>query len=214
MQYLCPIKRNAGFTLLELLIAITIFTTISMIAYGGMKSVLDTEQQTSEYIDRLSRLQLCLHLIQRDIEQAVARGVRNEFGDTLDAMQGGVSSSLLLEFSRGGYPNPMQLRRSSLQRVGYLLEDGVLYRVTWKSLDRAPDESPIRSQLLDNILSIEIIYYDQRMKPANEWPTSNQLDENSDPSPLPRAIEITLELKEMGIIRRLFRVFESSSIPS
>ncbi len=140
------------------------------------------------------------------------RAIRNEFGDSLDTMIGDERSDMFLEFTRGGYPNPMQLQRSNLQRVAYQLEDGVLYRNTWQTLDRPPDSTSKRVRLLDKITSIKIIYFDQQMKPANEWPPSNQNGEDTTPNPLPRAIEFTLEIEKMGRIRRLFRVVEIPAI--
>ncbi len=60
MQFHKSINGSPGFTLLELLIAITIFSIISTITYSGLKIVLDSEQQISEHMDRLSQLQICL----------------------------------------------------------------------------------------------------------------------------------------------------------
>ena len=78
-----------GFTLMELLIAITVFAILSTITYSGLKTVLDTEQQTSQHMELLSQVQIALNLIQRDIEQAVSREVRDEFGDSLPSMRSG-----------------------------------------------------------------------------------------------------------------------------
>lgn len=208
MNSLCWPNNQTGFTLLELLIAITIFSILSTITYSGLKIVLDTEQQTRKHIDRLSQLQIGLNLIQRDVEQAVAREVRDEFGDSLPAMRSGGLSGMLLEFTHGGYPNPMELKRSGLQRVAYQLEDHSLYRLTWPTLDRAQQTSPRKSILLEKIKSAEINYYDQQMKPHTEWPASSEGNNQTPQHPLPKAIELSLELERMGLIRRLFRVAE------
>lgn len=209
MQTPRPLIPSSGFTLLELLIAITLFSIITAITYSGLKTVLDTEQQTDSHLNRLAKLQICLSLLERDIEQSVPRSVRNEFGDKLEPMIGAETSDLLLEFTRGGYPNPMQLPRSNLQRVAYQLEDGVLYRINWQALDRPPESLPQRTRLLDDITSIKIVYFDQQMKPGNEWPPNLQQGSTEPPSVLPKAIEITLELEKIGMIRRLFRVVET-----
>lgn len=205
-------KRTSGFTLLELLLAITIFSIISTITYSGLKIVLDAERQISEHMERLSKLQICLSLMQRDMEQAVNRAIRNEFGDTLDTLIGGEKSDLFIEFTRGGYPNPMQLPRSSLQRIGYQLEDGVLYRISWQVLDRAPDSTSKKIQLLENITSIKLTYFDQQMKPVNQWPPADLNGGDETQNPLPKAIELNLEIEKIGKIRRLFRVAEMPTI--
>jgi general secretion pathway protein J len=203
-----PSTHSSGFTLLELLIAITLFSIISTITYTGLKTVLDTEQQTDIHLDRLAELQLCLSLIERDIEQAVPRFVRDQFGDSQEPMIGAETSEHLLEFTRGGYPNPMQLARSNLLRVGYQLDDGVLYRFSWQALDRPPESTPARTRLIDQIISVKFVYFDQQMKAGNQWPPSQQSGSNEPPSLLPKAIEMTLELEKIGTIRRLYRVVE------
>jgi general secretion pathway protein J len=208
MQARCPLFNSAGFTLLELLIAITLFSIISTITYSGLKVVLDTEQQTDIHLARLAKLQLCLTLIERDIEQAVPRFVRDEFGDSQEPLIGAEQSDPLLEFTRGGYPNPMQMLRSNLQRVGYQLEDGVLYRISWQALDRPPESTPTRTPLLDAITSVKFVYFDQQMQPDNQWPPSQRAGTNEAPGLLPKAIEMTLDLEKIGTIRRLYRVVE------
>lgn len=200
-------RRNQGFTLLELLLAITIFSIIATFAYAGLDVVLDTKQQTDEHLERLSKIQLGLHLLQLDIEQAVDRPVRNEYGDTEPALRSGGQSELLLELTRSGYANPMKLARSQLQRVGYLLEEETLYRVTWPVLDRAQDTEPRRQKLFSGIESLSLNFFDQEMKRQTSWPLLSG-GENAD-SAMPRGIEMLVETKTMGTLRRVFRVPES-----
>ncbi|MEN8178072.1 MAG: type II secretion system minor pseudopilin GspJ [Pseudomonadota bacterium] len=197
-----------GFTLLELLIAITVFSILSTITYSGLKTVLDAEQQTRNHLERLSQIQIGLNLAQRDIEQAIARQIRDEFGEPLPAMRSGSLTGMLLEFTHGGYSNPLELKRSRLQRVAYQLEDNSLYRLTWPALDRAQDTSPRKSILLEKINSAEIKFYDQQMKPHAEWPAGTNGNDQNPQYPLPKALEIILDLETMGRIRRLFRVAE------
>ena len=83
-----------GFTLLELMIAITIFSVIATFVYAGLGVVLDTKQQTEQHLNRLAKLQLGLHLLQRDIEQAVNRPVRDQYGDSLPALKSGGLSEI------------------------------------------------------------------------------------------------------------------------
>ena len=201
-------NRAMGFTLLELLIAISVFSILSTITYSGLKTVLDTEQQTSSHIDRLAKIQIGLNIAQRDIEQSTIRQIRDEFGDTQPAMRSGDLTGILLEFTHGGYSNPMGYKRSALQRTAYQLEDSNLLRITWPSLDRAQETSPRKIVLLEQVKSAEINYYDQQMKPHEEWPTNPDVNTQNSQYPLPRAVEFILELEKVGRIRRLFRVAE------
>ncbi len=207
-----PSLFQHGFTLLELLIAITIFAIIATFVYSGLKVVLDTEQQTSAYSKRMTQLQLGLNLMQRDIVQTVDRPVRDQHGDSQPTLSSGGFAGILLELTRDGYANPMKLNRSNLQRVGYQLEDETLYRVTWPVLDRAQDTEPHRFELFNQITNLEIAYYDKELNRQSQWPPEVQGAEADAQPTLPVAIEITLELKDWGTIRRLFPV--SREVPA
>ena len=212
MAITTPRHRQAGFTLLELLIAITIFAIIVTFVYAGLDVVLDTKNQTDEHLDHLAKLQLGLNLMERDLEETVNRPIRNEYGDSQPALQTGGFSGLILELTRGGFANPMKLPRSELQRVGYQLEDETLYRVTWPTLDRAQDSTPRRQKLFDGVKGMEIYYFDQSMERQTQWPPQQSGRQNQSDTDLPKAVEIILELDKWGKLRRLFRV--SESIPS
>ncbi|MET0051097.1 MAG: type II secretion system minor pseudopilin GspJ [Candidatus Thiodiazotropha sp.] len=193
-----------GFTLLELLIAITIFAIIATFVYSGLKVVLDTEQQTSAYSKRMTQLQLGLNLMQRDIIQIVDRPVRDQHGDSQPSLSSGGFAGILLELTRDGYANPMKLNRSNLQRVGYQLEDETLYRVTWPVLDRAQDTEPNRFKLFNQVTALEIAYFDKELNRQSRWPPEVRGVEADQQPTLPVAIEINLELKDWGNIRRIF----------
>jgi general secretion pathway protein J len=204
-----PIKNAEGFTLLELLIAITVFAILSTIAYSGLDIVLDTEARTTKHIDQLSQLQKAFSLMLRDIEQVTDREVRDEFGDPLLPMRSGGFSGELVEFTRGGRPNPMDLQRSNLQRIGYQLDEGVLYRIYWPQLDRAQEVKPIRTPLIDDIESVQLVFFDRDLKSQETWPPElNNQDASESPS-LPRGLAITLETRNLGEIRRVFRLAET-----
>jgi general secretion pathway protein J len=200
--------RHRGFTLLELLIAITIFSIIATFVYAGLDVVLDTKQQTEQHLQRLAKLQLGLHLMQQDIEQAVNRPIRDEYGDKQPALRGGGLSEMLLELTRGGYANPMKLTRSQLQRVAYQLEEKTLYRVSWPTLDRAQDTEPRRQKLFDGIDSLSLKFIDGDMEQATSWPKESNGNSTTSQA-LPKGIELVLETETLGTLRRVFRTPES-----
>jgi general secretion pathway protein J len=212
-----PSRQCHGFTLLELLIAITIFAILATFVYSGLKVILDTEHQTSLYGQRIAKLQLGLNLMQRDIEQLVPRTVRDQYGDHQPALISSGTSGILLELTRGGFSNPMHLQRSNLQRVGYVYEEDTLYRLTWRTLDRPLESEPHRQKLIDKITSLELIFYDKALEEKKEWPPTTTGTDEVDPRMLPVSIELNMELEDWGTIRRLFRakqpVPETSPVP-
>jgi general secretion pathway protein J len=199
---------SAGFTLLELLVAVGVFTVLAAIAYGALQTVLTTHAHTDEQMQHLAQLQTALTMMERDIEQAVGRGVRDEFGDPLPPMMGigdGGDGGEILEFTRMGWRNPTTTPRSYLQRVAYAFKDNTLTRRYWRELDRTQESEPLDSDLLDDVNGVEARFLDSSAQWHDQWPpvTGNQ---QSAPTILPRAVEITVDTRYWGKITRLFRV--------
>ncbi len=197
-----PDKNHvSGFTLLELLVAVSVFAVIAALASGGFNSVLNTSSHSKEQMRRLAQLQKAMTIIARDVEQAVERPVRDGFGDRLAPFIGGQPTNLL-EFSRTGRHNPGQATRSHIQRIGYRHEDNVLYRRSWAVLDRAQDSEPIEYELLEGVSEIEIRYLDSNHEWQDQWPPLQVDQDNA----LPKGLEITLDIEGLGAIPRLFRI--------
>lgn len=198
-------KRPArGFTLLELLVAVSVFAVIAALASGGFNAVLDSSARSEEQMQRLSELQKAMTIIARDVEQAVERPIRDGFGDFIPPFIGSQPTNLL-EFSRTGRRNPTQAKRSHLQRVGYRHEDEALYRLNWPVLDRAQDTEALEYKLLDGVSEVEIRYLDSNREWQNQWPPLQAAGPGST-NALPKAVEITLDIEGLGRIPRLFRV--------
>ena len=50
-------KIERGFTLIELMVSLSIFAILSILAYGALKSVLDTRTQGNQHMDNLTRVE-------------------------------------------------------------------------------------------------------------------------------------------------------------
>jgi len=213
-------QRNKGFTLLELLVAMSIFALLSIMAYAGLDTVLNTRRVLEDNMDRLSEVQKSMLFISRDLNQMVDRGIRDEFGDYKPAL---IASSLnisldtpIIEFTRSGYSNPLGAKRSHLQRTAYHLQDNILYRDSWQVLDRAQDSRPYKARLCAKVESILFRYLDNKGEWHTQWPpvnsstTTGQINA-AGPTLLPRAIEVSLRLSDWGTITRLLRLPESTA---
>ena len=97
---------NAGFTLLELLVALAVFSIMGAAAYSGLDSVLQTRAAVADQSERLGEVQMAFALLERDIEQIIARPIRDDFGQQQAALIGDNTGTVLLRFTRAGWDNP------------------------------------------------------------------------------------------------------------
>lgn len=189
-----------GFTLIELLVAITIFSVLAAMAYGGLSSVLNSERTLDAAARRLNAIQQTMLFVARDLNQLSGRAIRDEFGDTQPALRSQLNRQPGIEFTRGGWSNPAQQMRSTLQRVGYTVEEKQLIRYSWLALDRAPDSQPLRLVLLEDVTALQLRFMDDQRAWGEQWPLLGGAPATA---PLPRAVELTLELTDLGTLRRL-----------
>ena len=193
-------RNQRGFTLIELLVALVIFALLATMSYGGLRTVLDAQQRFEQHNDRLAELQMMFMMMGRDIEQTVNRPIRDEYGDTQSALLGGTEG---LELTRGGRRNPAGMARSQLQRVGWVLDNGELIRLSWVALDRAQDSVAGRHSMTDQVVGLEFRFLDQQRQWRSQWPVLS----NNDKQPaLPRAVEVNVELEDWGTVTRLYRI--------
>jgi general secretion pathway protein J len=192
----------AGFTLIELLVALAIFAVVALLAYGGLNSVLEARTVVAAQAEELTRLQRGYRWLQQDIEQLVARPVRDAYGDTRGALLSLGTSGELLELTRGGWRNPTGQARASLQRVQYGLADGKLLRRHWLVLDQVQSSEPVERELLSGVRHIEIRFMDAERNWHQQWPPANV---QGDPG-LPLAAEVNLETDQWEALRWLFRL--------
>ncbi|MFP4682439.1 MAG: type II secretion system protein J, partial [Ectothiorhodospira sp.] len=100
-----PSRRHRGFTLLELVVTLALFALVSLMAYGGLRSVLETRQLTDAAAHRLARLQMTVTLLGRDLEQLARRPVRDAYGDPVPPLRhGALREPPRLELIRAGAP--------------------------------------------------------------------------------------------------------------
>jgi len=197
-------QRNTGFTLLELLVSLSIFALIGVMAYGGLQSVMTQLGRTGEASQRLADLQKAYRIMQRDLEQMVDRKIRNEYGDTIDGLVGGRGFTGV-EFSRAGHPNPAGFLRSDLQRVAYVPDQDTLLRQTWRVLDRAQDSRPDQQILVEDISRFTMRFLAESNEWLESWPPT-ALGSSAPATALPRAVEVELELDNFGIVYWIFRL--------
>jgi len=112
-----------GFTLLEVLIAVSITAMIGVASTQLLSNVIDSKQASEVRSEQLVSLQRFNMVVSRDIEQLINRSIRDEYGDKQASLLLD-SGDFPIEFTRAGWRNSPVSRdpRAELQRVAYRLE--------------------------------------------------------------------------------------------
>lgn len=194
-------RGERGFTLLEMLVALTVFAVVSAMVYGGQMAVLRLKEGTERQAELLKQLQMTVTMLERDIGQHLPREVRDEFGDRQPAMVSAQFGAYRLLLTHAGWQNPLLLPRSSLQRVGYGVEEESLVRYSWPTLDRAHGSEPDRLLLLPAVSALGFRFLDEKNEWQEQWPP--QAAAAGAVVAMPRAVEVVIELREWGTLRRV-----------
>jgi general secretion pathway protein J len=196
-------RRPHGFTLIELLVAMAIVAIIGVMALTGLSEVIHQQTLARERAARWQAIQLAMRVIVQDLSQLQPRATRDELGEAyLPSLLADPNGQFALEFSRGGWANPGGFPRGTVLRVAYNFEGDKLFRYHWPVMDRTTATPPVRTQLLDGVMNVEVRYLDIAGMWQLDWPPVGM----DGPQRLiyrPRAVEFAIELKDFGRVSRL-----------
>jgi general secretion pathway protein J len=118
------------------------------------------------------------------------------------------SAVSMVDLTRTGWSNTAGQQRSTLQRVSYALVGDVLKRSYQVNLDTVQGDKPVVQDLLTGVQGIQLRYLDSNQSWQNQWPelTAVQNEPNIELQSRPVAIEIIVQFKDWGAIRRLIEV--------
>lgn len=202
--------KHSGMTLLELVVAIAIFSVVAAAGYGALAQGLAVQDQLREQRSFWQNLETAFNLIASDLEQALDRPSR-------DGLQQGLAFSAP---GAGGQAEPGRLlaftRRvpaasfrdgaaSPFLRVAYSLQDGGLYRETWPHPDQPYGTEADGALLLSGVKAVQCRFLDPAARWTAQWPQAFS------PAPAqrvrpPKVVELTVTLQERGVFRWLFHV--------
>jgi general secretion pathway protein J len=207
--------RRAGFTLVEVMIAIFIAAVMFAIGYRALNQGLVFNESLKVSQARVTEIQRGMRVMAQDFAQLAARAARDTqgSGELLPAFSANNRDNTLLVFTRTGWSNPAGIQRPAEQRVRYRFIDGSLIREHWLAVDAALAAEPRQRILLTRLKSVEMRFLDPASRNwRTEWPiaTANgpvgpaNVDEFLLTRPL--AIEVTIVFEDWGRVQRIFEV--------
>ena len=171
-----PNSHRRGFTLIEILVAMAIFTLIGLASTGVLNSVINSDQLSSERFAKLEELQRAMLTIERDILQIVPRALRVNGEPVSVVISGGDdvlnSDADGLGFVRAGWHNPqMLLPRSTLQAVSYRIQEKQLQRLYGNYVDNVIGYEPKIKILLSDIEDFQVSFLTEveQLEDPEEW---------------------------------------------
>ena len=201
--------RGRGFTLIEVLVSVFLLSVLSAFCYETLNYVRRSRETTAAAFGRIRELELAMHMLTTDFEQLEPRPVRDLLGAaTVPALFADGRSTDLVAFTHGGWPNSIGLPRGTLQRVTYSLDNGTLIRQYLTVLDATLANTPVRREVLKDVVAVKIRYMDTARTWQDLWPPlAAAAAAIAVPlSTRPIAVEISIELKDSGKITRLVEI--------
>jgi general secretion pathway protein J len=253
-------RGAAGFTLVEILVALLILAIMAGLGYSTYRAARISAERTEVSLKRSREIEFGMRIMVADFAQLVPRPVRDILGQSrlpalrgtpgagsvtvtsasLGANSGSASSANsgmsfnsasptagmsfnsgsnfgsttdanavpMVDLTRAGWSNTAGQQRSTLQRVSYALVGDVLKRSYQINLDTLQGNKPIVQDLLTGVKGVQLRYLDSNQAWQNQWPESTTIQNGStvDWQSRPIAIEIIVQFKDWGAIRRLVEV--------
>jgi general secretion pathway protein J len=189
-----------GFTLIEVMVAIAVFATLSFSAYQVVNQVQRSNELSLEKSERIKQLQRSLVFLDNDFRQIVARPFRTNGEKVSDKLLSADeylldSESQGILFVRLGWKNPQQaFPRGEITKVGYRLVENTIERLWWRYPDTPVGQKPVVTPLIDGIEALKFEFYDGK-KWVKIWDVKNQL---------PKATKVIITFKDYGDVERIY----------
>jgi len=205
-------KKSRGFTLVEVIIALSIFAVLSIIGYKSISSLIQTKERVEVDDVKWQQLVTFFDRFELDVKQSVNRPIRNRDDVFEPAWLGkptyeGENGSQLA-FSRLGDPDQPGFLMDT-RRIGYRLHNGAVELLIWPSLDAAPNTKPEIFNVLPHVSQIAFSYLSEDGRWLSAWPESTvttQLTTTQQKSFAPSAVQLNIKFETGEIVTRIFAI--------
>jgi general secretion pathway protein J len=183
-----PVSCDGGFTLVEMLVALFIFSLIAVASVTLLRSSADAQVAVKDRLANHSAFMRSANLLEADLAQALPRPVRDTDGNLVPAFSGRLQSgqvggTALFGFTRGGLSAGTGSGHPAVSRVAYSFNGGALVRTAWPMADGS---TPMpAAELQSQLRSVAVRFRDIK----GEW---QPVWQPSDAGDMPRAVELTV----------------------
>jgi len=221
-------NKQQAFTLLEIIIAMAIAALIGVGAMSLLDNATRAHKNIQQQGERFNQIERAFLFLSNDMQQLAPRNFRDEFGDSKNNLTSDDSiGKTHLSFTRLGRRNPAGLPRSNLEKLTYLVDDeppgylkndpilksNWLKRISYAYPDGMSVDQGLARVLLDDVESLKAEFFDGEQW-TDYWPVDNgQAINTGGAVNLPVAIKISLDLKDLGLVERIFIISDKRETP-
>jgi general secretion pathway protein J len=182
---------TSGMTLIELLVALVIFAVLGVMGYRAASMAMDSRQRLAADMQRWRNIANLLQIVETDLTQFVDRptsvgGTAVATSLRLNRVDSGIELSFLKLDGGGGRP----------ARRGYRFDGQQISQVRWPGTDDV--STPQSYVVLENVVGLRFAVVGVDGQRYSVWP-----DTTSGSAAKPAAIDVEMDLPDVGTIRRL-----------
>jgi len=190
-------KRASGFTLVELLLAITLLSMLLALAYGGLHAATQATDRGQVILEESGRLRMAHQFVRKQLNQAIPLAFTQADGAT----PGSKESEVFLGSARsiryvGPMPGYLGFGGPQVQQLSIVQGDNGLALVLEHALVQGFDETRLAERdpipLIDRIAAAEFQFL-ERDENGELLPWTNTWE---DPATFPVAISLDIEFEE------------------
>ena len=182
--------REDGFTLIEVMVSVTIMALMSVLSYQAVDVVIEVNERSRSDLAEEAKLQRAWQIIGQDLLHLRPRTFVDERG-SIESAYLTDPSEFGLRFSRGGGPM-IRSNPSGVRRIAYSInEEQQLQRQSWAITGSTRDSEGTRLLILNDVEEILLEHLTPDYSYDPNWPPLNQ---KVTIRSLPKMIRLTIRL--------------------
>lgn len=197
-------NQDAGFTLVEVLVSMFIFSLISVGALIALSTTLDAREAAETRLSEIEQLAATRRLMADDFAEMIYRKNRDGLGGFIDLTREAAQTDGF-KLTRRGRSNPEGVfPRGDLLRVSWRVENGQLIRAFMPHENPAFVEPPVDRVVLEGVESIQVEVMSQQINSIASLLDQVRRDFTADQTLGARAVSITLTHADGTTTRHVF----------